>query len=159
MATRSSIPGTKAGATDSLSVAEFNDLPGGCIGYIVLTSNTTTITSAQIVATLTFTPPASRFLRFVGQVNMSASATSGDYQVTIAKDGTNIGRQDRPYTPLTSGDILGGMCVAVDISPTNASHTYTLLTGRGGTDGNTYTLNASATQPAFFLAFDDGPSF
>lgn len=161
MSTRTSIPGSKAGSTDSISVADFNAGPGGLIGKAKVTSNQSSITSlvAATGLTLTLTPNASRDIKIVAVLEMSAATASGQYQIVILKDGTQIARTDVAYAPLTANLAIGGRCEALDESPTNASHTYSVSVGQSGGDVNTWTLVASSTVPASLKVEDVGSTF
>lgn len=161
MATRSAIPGTKTGVTDSLSVAEFNDLPGGIIGKTAVTSDQSSITTLVDLTglTLTLTPAASRILRIGFQLRFADTNTGEEIQVLLMKDGSQLQRFDFPVSPRTASEVtsVSGWCY--DDSPTNASHTYKLQAGTSGSSTGTYTLKASSTTPAQFCIWDEGPTF
>lgn len=161
MSTRTSIPGSKGGTTDSISVADFNAGPGGLIGKVKVTSDQGSITSLAAVSglSITLTPEASRDLRIVTSLEMFAGTATGQFQVVILKDGTQINRRDFGYNPLSSGLGLAGACEALDENPTNASHTYSVSVGQSGGDANTWTMHSAATVPAYLWIFDACTTF
>jgi hypothetical protein len=159
---RTSIPGTKSGSTDSISVAEFNDLGGALVSYATpLTSTQGSITSAADITGLsvTLTTGTSRNYQIKVTLAMATASLTGQFQVALLKDGTQVQRRDFTYAPVSVSANLGAELTYVDHNPTAASHTYKVQAGRSGSDGNTWTMFAASTEPATLEVFDVGPHF
>lgn len=158
MATRTGVPGTIVAAVSNPSAADINNLPGGELGYITVTSNQTGITTVTDLTslTLTFTPATARIIRLDYAFNVNSNTASDEFQVRVIKDGSQVDRKNFGCSGIGNGVAVGWF---EDHSPTNASHTYRLQMGQSGGSSGTFSVQASATQPAQFTAYDRGPDF
>ncbi len=163
MATRAGVPGTKSGGTDSLSVADFNNLPGGCIAKVGKTGNQTSITTVTDISglSITYTFPGGRLYSIhahIGEIQVGADTTV----ILLLRDGGS-GTICRMYEETINN---------VDFTSINASYFYTPSAGSStlklsiaATGGGSPILDVlcssepSAPGEAKFWIVDEGPSF
>ncbi len=160
MATRTGYPGTEV-AGDILTASNFNKLPGGLIGYAVITSSVTGITTATDITGLsvTLTPGGNRMIRVQWHTEdqITTTSTNDSFAVTCMKDGAVIAAAIAYVTPVTNQYVSNDGFV-LDVGPSSASHTYKLQGGRQQGTG-TWAVRASATEQNTIAIFDDGISF
>jgi len=164
MAIRTSYVGSES-VGDVLTKANFDRLPNGLIGYAIVTANQGSITANVDLTGLVVTsvvPQASRMIRISWNVMFSdtvANGTTETFRIVCVKDGATIGQYDYSSNPGAGTNQVTASGFVLDVAPTNAVHTYKLQGGRSGTATGTFTIVASATNPATIAVTDEGPSF
>lgn len=145
------------------ATASFADsLPGGWLGYVEVTTAQTGMTGTNDLTGLTLTVSlnASRRIRvtaFGSSFVTSVGGTAERAELQIKEGGTVL-NFSRLYQPATL-DNTGAVVVSWVGTPSAGSHTYKLTHNRSaGAGGTTWDLNVSATQPAWLLVEDLGPS-
>lgn len=155
MAVRTAWPGT-ANTGDVVTEALIDELPGGWIGYSIITTGQSSITSITDLTNLsvTVTVGANRLIRVTGVGSMVRSVADGITLGYIREGSTTLGRwgvfdatSANTNSPTQSGSVL--------LTPSQGSHTYKLsleqLTGTGSSG-----IQAGATFPAYILVEDLG---
>jgi hypothetical protein len=97
--------------------------------------------------------PAGRRLRISGHAFAFGTTALGEADFGIYEGGTILNRR-RFYSPVAGND--GGGSIVAIVTPTAAAHTYKLVFGRASGTG-TWTMLATATDPASILVEDIGP--
>lgn len=156
MASRVAFPGTILSG-DSVSAADNNTLPGGVIGRVSTTSDSTGTTTVETIASCAVTANASRELSITVSGILQASTASGA-QVTVLAAGSQIDRKNF-YIAGAGSDYQVGFCITVHHRPSAGSITYAFQTGHSGSVAATITLKAASDQPAELIIRDEGPSF
>lgn len=155
MATRTGYVGTES-VGDILTVANFNKLPGGLIGYANVTSTQSTITSAVDLTsfTLTVTVGTSRIIRVAWHVPVQQGTNNDGFIVTLLESSTQLGSGAQTMTSNAVGVTIDGYVI---LSPSAGSHTYKLQGAQlvGGTCATT----CSATNPGSLIVEDLGVAF
>lgn len=147
---RGAYPGTQA-AGDVLTSANFTRLPGGWIGYSVVTANQTGITAITDLTGLSVsvTVNTNRLIRVSGIARVTQSPADGWTDLRI-REGT---------TTLAYSIVYGNADITQNVwtllATTAGTHTYKLslekLSGTG-----TASLDAAADHPAWILVEDLG---
>lgn len=163
MATRSSVAGG-INSGDPVGASDPNSMPGGLIGYVVVTSNQSGITTLVDLTglTLTVTPQANRIIKIEWMLNFqddTAQGTTEAFRVVVQKDGSQFRIYDYVSNPGAATNIFTANGFTYDFAPTNASHTYNLGAIRSGSASGTFTLEASSSRAAILSLSDCGPSF
>lgn len=136
-----------------LTATNLDKYPGGWIGYAEVTANQTGISALTDITSLTVTVTAgtSRRLLAEGYCRITQQTSSGVGEVYILENGTQVNRSS--FTR-SAGD--NGMHHPRAVrTPSSGSNTYKLAASVGS---GTLDIIASATQPAFILVQDLGPS-
>jgi hypothetical protein len=155
------IPVNEAGTSKKVTGAQIQaTLPNGTAGSSwskTLTANLAAFSAATDLAgfTATITPSgAGRRIRVSYRfVYAVLSVATDQFQFTIQEGATVL--QTALYVAPAGGFVQLPMYDFVILTPTNAAHTYK-LTGVRFAGTGTATINASATQPAFFTVEDIG---
>jgi hypothetical protein len=141
---------------------DLNGLPGGAIAHNEVVASQASITTSVALTgySLTITPPASRILKisFCIFTTIGTLTTNDSMTIALQKDGSQIDAWAVSHHVASGGATCRGF--ALDINPTNASHTYALFGSRGiGTA--TYGTGSAFIfiVPGFILIEDVGPSF
>jgi hypothetical protein len=154
MAVRTAYVGTQS-AGETLSSANFTKLPGGWIGYAEVTANQTGMgvgPTDLTSLTVTVTAGSSRRLLVSGYARITQQTSSSNPEVLIRNgSGTQLNKTTISGLAATISMHLP----RVVVTPSSGSNTYKLS---GSTAAGTMDLNAAATQPAFILVEDLGPS-
>ncbi len=164
MATRSGVPGTKSGGTDSLSVADFNNLPGGCIAYVTKTGNQTSISSVTDISglSITYTFPGSRRYRISGhlpQIQTSGTYPNNQFIIRLRDGGSGTiadmwdqSNQDAEWTSVN---------FVYMYAPSSGSATLKLTAVPIGSTALDINCSSppSTPGPAHFMIEDMGPDF
>lgn len=131
------------------------NMPWGVMGYAQTTTAQTGITTeADLTSlTITFTAVANRRLRIYGVTAIISTNTASTMQLSIKKDGTQIGR-GLGQIALGAGSTI--TAAAVD-TPSTGAHTYK-LTLQVAAGGATTATSPGATDPAWILVEDLGPN-
>ncbi len=153
MAVRTAYVGTEA-AGDVLTAANFNKLPGGLIGYAIVTANQTGISTATNLTSLTVTVTVntSRIIMIDAIGVMGQNSSTGLGNLTIYEGATQLANS---VCTMTAAGFWTGRPLCV-LSATSGAHTYNL---KASTNAGTIDLIASATQPATLTVYDMGPNF
>ncbi len=154
MAVRTAYVATES-AGDVLTAANFNKLPGGLIGYAVVTSTQTGISTVTDLTSLTVTVTVntSRIVMIDALVVVLQQSVGGTPSVSIYEGATQLGSAGGTHTASATFATYRPMCI---ISPSSGAHTYKL---RASTSAGTVDTSASATQPATLAVYDFGPAF
>jgi len=141
-------------AGEVLTAANLAKYPKGRLGYAEVTSNQSGIgaTPTDLTGlTLTVTVPADRLVRVSGYTQVfTAGAVYA--AVTMLEDGVDIGRVGRTAPGTGESTTVSAFTL---VTPSAGSHTYKL---QGESSSSTFTLEASASLPAWILVEDIGPS-
>lgn len=154
MASRTASAGQFAAGTSV--VAQFNNLPGGWIGYVEIAATTNLPNTEGSVAGLSVTTTVgpSRRLRIMMYTHIQ-STVAGDYtKLRIKQDGTTINDVNTEI-PSTSAAFLASTTAI--ITPTSGSHTYNVTGERLSGTGQT-AIFADSARPTFLLVEDLGPA-
>lgn len=143
-----------------VSQTDVRSIGGGAIGYASVTSsqNVATSTVTDLTGlTVTVNVGPSRLLRLSASCLLSRSVADGITVGYFREGTTEFGRfgQHAPSAN-TETELASGWVLVVN--PTEGTHTYKLSMSRLTGTGNS-TLNATASNPAWFLVEDIGPSF
>ncbi len=153
-------PNPPATAASTASSANIDTLPRGRIGRATLTSDHTGITTTANVLTITSVPVGtSRCLAIRGGVTIRSNIAGGA-QLAILEDGTQIQRKNTDV--LTAGTDLF-IVIEIESQPSAGTHTYDLVVGVSGLDGNSVSAianGATGTHGVGYIYVDDcGPSY
>ncbi len=153
MAVRTAYVATES-AGDVLTAANFNKMPGGCIGYANVTANQTGISALADLTglTVTVTVNTSRLIMVQGLGVFLQQTGVGTASMAINEGATQL--VNAGASLVISG--FGTFTPFVILSPSSGAHTYKL---RATTSSNTVDLQASATAPATIAVYDMGPAF
>lgn len=141
----------------AITAANHIKFPGGWIGYNEVTANQTGITATTDLTTLTVavTVGASRRIRISGEIGHERSVNDGVTRLSINEGATTLTFADAAVRAAAEGSVrIFCSCV---LTPSTGAHTYKLTLARANGTG-TVSLTASATNPAFILVEDLGPS-
>lgn len=154
MAARTAYVGTES-AGDVLTAANFNKLPGGLIGYAIVTSAQTGVSTITDVtsATIAVTVNSSRKIRVEAKAVLQQAGGAGDYSLYIREGATTL---DQASGSATANGQVGTMRPLYIGSVSSGAHTYKLSMS---TSANTIGTIAGATEAVYILVFDDGPAF
>lgn len=157
MAVRTAYAGTAA-ALDVYTAANHAKMPGGWIGYSIITTGQSSITTITDLTNLsvTVTVNSNRLIRVTGVGSIVRSVADGITLGYIREGSTTLGRwgvfdatSANTNSPTQSGSVI--------LTPSSGSHTYKLsleqLTGTGSSG-----IQAGATFPAHIIVEDLGPS-
>lgn len=126
---------------------------GGTLGYAQITANQATIsTEVDITSlTVTVTVAAGRRIRVSCFTELFGTVAGDQSQVNIYQDGSIVMQSIMRHAA------TGRLChpVSVVLTPSAGAHTYKLTALRASGTG-TFTVNGSATAPAYVLAEDIG---
>lgn len=140
-------------AGTAITAANHAKFPGGWIGYAEITANQTGISAQTDITSLTVTVTAGTTRRILaeGYCRITQQTSSGVGEVYVVEDGSNVNRSS-----LTRSAADNGMHHPRAVrTPSAGSHTYKLAASVGS---GTIDIIASASQPAFILVQDLGPS-
>jgi hypothetical protein len=154
MAVRTAYVGTQS-AGETLSSANFTKLPGGWIGYAEVTANQTGLgvgPTDLTSLTVTVTAGSSRRLVVRGYARITQQTSPSNSEVLI-RDGS--GTQLNKSTITMASASIAMHHPAVVVTPSSGSNTYKLSCSVAA---GTNDLNAAATQPAWIMVTDVGPS-
>lgn len=154
MSTRTALPGTSTDGT-VWTENDVNQLPGGWLGYVEITSSSSTFTSLSDISGLsvTVTVNSNRAIRITAHAAVSKTTNNGFIKGFIREGSTTL--------DLFMDDTIvsGGRALAeastVILGPTGGSHTYKISMQAENADGQ---ISASSTQKAWLLVEDIGPS-
>lgn len=137
--------------------ATARDFALGELGYAQVTTSQTGISTETDLTSLaaTVTVAALRRIKITGHGLLQAATSAGAVVGRIKESTTTLGRFGGGMIDANNGTLLSDGSVV--ITPTAGSHTYK-LTLEKESGGNTATLLADATFPAFILVEDIGPS-
>lgn len=162
MASRTGVPGTKS-TGNTLTAADYNNLPGGSIGYARITadSNTWSTTATAITGlSVTVTVGTSRriLIKAHGQIDVLDAAAACDIYLFEGATGFLRDRYGGG-----SGLAQDTMHLEHTLNPTAGAHTY-FLKGDRVTGTSVQHIAASPDAgtgpgPAWIEVFDVGPAF
>lgn len=140
-------------AGTAITAANHAKFPGGWIGYAEVTSNQTGISSQTDLTNLTVTVTAGTTRRILaeGYCRILQNSSSGVGEVLILEGGSQVTKSS--FT--RSAADVGMHHPRVVRTPSAGSNTYKLAASVGA---GTIDIVAAATQPAFILVQDIGPS-
>lgn len=156
MSTRTSFAGTVNAGTQ-MQTSDPNNMPGGWIGYVQITSNVTGLTHINDTLTgltVTVTVGTSRRIMVTGSCLFNSSTGGDDSSLQIQESSTVLGHG--ATTMQRTAVNYFARCEVV-LTPSSGSHTYLLTGGLGGGTGPAQ-LVASSTNPAYILVQDLGPA-
>jgi hypothetical protein len=156
VATRSPWPGQVVDG-EIASDDDFNSIPGGWLGYAVVTADQGSITTAVDLTgmSLSVTVPANRLLRISSFLRMESTVANDVGQLVIAEGATTL---NSALATFAAANGPHSMYVEVlVVAPSAGSHSYKLTAQRTSGTG-TLTMKAAATNPASFVVEDLGPS-
>lgn len=149
-----------ATAGELVSESDFRSIPGGWLGYAVVTSDqTVTNSSTETTLTntsLTVTVGTNRLIRLSASGIISRTVADGIVICRFKESTTELGRWCQ-HNPSASTEFALATGFIVLSAPSAGSHTYHLTIQRFSGTGNV-TLNAGSTSPATFVVEDIGPS-
>lgn len=160
MATRTITPGTLT-SSDPLASSEYNELPGGWIGYVAITSDVTGLTTSDDTLTgltVTVTAGTNRYLEIHGHVRLTSDVANDDGSINIKESSTTLqgsGAVAMNRTEANLGQGYGCNAWKILSAPSAGSHTYFLTGGRAAGTG-TLKCKADSTRPAYILVSDLG---
>lgn len=132
-------------------------LPLGVLGYQVVTSNHSGLTSDTNISGLSVTVdiPADRVIRVTGHAQLASAGIGNDASVNIMESSTALGRVLR-FDNATNYTRQVGEGSAI-LTPSAGSHTYHLRLEVHALATGSIASEASSTNPAFILVEDLGP--
>lgn len=143
-------------ADTAITADNHKKFPGGWIGYVEVTADQGSITTAVDLTslTLTVTVGTSRKVNVRGKVESTSTVADSTTVLGIRNGaGTQLQRATVPHTSTATYTLF----VEHFENPSSGSNTYKLNMARGSGTG-TLTMGAAATQPAFIVAADVGPA-
>lgn len=159
MTARIGYPGTES-AGDVLTAANFNRMPGGGIGWAVVTSGQTNIGNGSMVdltnLSVAVTVGTNRLIRVEGWALFQAGTSATNIDFAIRESTTTLA--DHQNTEMFgAGSVIGTVYAScLLVAPSGGAHTYKLSVQFSANTNNA--LIATATTPAHILITDLGPS-
>lgn len=143
-----------------VNLSDIKSIPGGWLGYAVVTADQTITNSSTETAltgmSLTVTVGANRLIRLSATGILSRTVADGIILARFKESTTELGRWSQHF-PDNANEFALATGFVVLVAPSSGSHTYSLTLQRFSGTGNV-TLNAGTTSPATFVVEDLGPS-
>lgn len=148
-------------AGDILTAANLNLLPGGKMGYAQVTANQTSIGNAEAdltSLTVTWTAVSARRYRISFFVNLTMQTSLIGEGAVYITDGSNTHKLDTGLPQPEAIDTLTTLVGSVTETGLSGATTRKLRARRLNGGGDTMSLAAAATYPAYILVEDIGPA-